>query len=176
MVNKPLATDTPSKAGVIGAFIFWGIAGVLSLLTIAVTQLAGWEWGLRIVMAIIGASIVTVSLRRESERRRREGQSERTPSILDPWTIVHTTAGVVMGAWGIPFPLVALFTIGWEFYEYFVPGFGDTELMANRVSDVLVAWVGWVIVAGIVALLSHTPMPWLPLNLSVVRDAGLHLF
>ncbi|MBI1258152.1 MAG: hypothetical protein GC204_11835 [Chloroflexi bacterium] len=176
MTNKPLARETPSKAGVIGAFVFWGVAGVLSLLTIAVTQLAGWEWGLRLLMVIVGASVVYVSLRRASDRRHRGLDDDRTPTIFDPWTIVHTTAGLVMGAWGIPFPLVALFTVGWEVYEYLVPGFGDTELAANRATDVIVAWVGWLIVAAIVAAVSHTPIPWLPPQQSIVRDAGLHLY
>jgi len=176
MTNKPAATENPSKSGVIGAFIFWGIAGVLSLLTIAVTRLAGWEWDLRAVMVILGAGVVFVSLRRESDRRRRGIHLERTPSVFDPWTIVHTTAGLVMGVWGVPFPLVALFTIGWELYEYLVPGFGDTEIIANRAMDVIVAWVGWIIAAAIVAAISQTPIPWLPSSQSIVRDAGLHLF
>ncbi|MEO8392545.1 MAG: hypothetical protein ABI700_06100 [Chloroflexota bacterium] len=175
MTNQPVATETPSRQGVIGAFVFWGVAGILSLLTIAITQLAGWDWGLRILMVIVGASVVYVSLQRERDRRH-HGIRNPPPSIFDPWTIVHMTAGLVMGAWGVPFPLVALFTIGWELYEHLVPGFGDTEIIANRIMDVAVAWVGWIVVAGIVALLSHTPIPWLPPVQSLARDAGFHLF
>jgi hypothetical protein len=177
MANKVKMLEEPSKAGVIGAFIFWGIAGVLSLLTIAVSQQPGWEWLFRVLMVIAGAVIVFVSLRRESDLKHRGLTAQRIPRIVDSWTLVHTCAGLVMGALGIPFPLVALFTVGWEIYEYVVPGFGDTELMANRMVDIGVAWVGWLVVAGIVALLTKTPIPWLlPSTQSVVRDAALHLF
>jgi hypothetical protein len=69
-------------------------------------------------------------------------------------------AGVVMGAWTVPAPFVVIFTIAWEFFEYFVPGFGDQEIFANRVVDVLVAWAGWFVVAGIIAAATQTPMPW----------------
>jgi hypothetical protein len=37
--------------------------------------------------------------------------------------------------------------------------------------------VGWIIVAGLVALITQTPMPWvLPSQQSLVRNAGLKLF
>ena len=177
MTNKAKVMDEPSKGGVIGACIFWGVAGVLSLLTISVFHLAGWEWLFRGVMVVAGAGIVYFSLRHESSLKRRGLTAARIPKIIDSWTFVHTTAGLVMGALGIPFPLVALFTAGWELYEYLVPGFGDTELMANRIVDIAVAWVGWIIVAGIVAALSQTAIPWLlPSTQSVVRDAVFHLF
>ena len=177
MTNKIKVMDEPSKAGSVGAFIFWGIAGLLSLVTIALSQQPGWEWVFRIGMAVAGAVIVFGSLGRESDLKRRGLTAQRIPKVVDSWTLVHTCAGLVMGAWGIPFPLVALFTVGWEIYEYVVPGFGDTELMTNRVVDIAVAWAGWAIVAGIVSLLTKTPIPWLlPSTQSVVRDAALHLF
>ena len=98
-------------------------------------------------------------------------------TAFDLWTIAHTTAGLVMGIWGMPLPLVVVFTIAWEFFEKYVPGFGDKEIFANRVVDIAVALVGWIVVAGLVALITQTLMPWLlPSQQSLVRDEGLKLF
>src|SRR5262249_48734010 len=145
-------------------------------ITIALRQLPTWEWVSRGAIFLIAAGIVFGSLKRASDRRHR-GIPDNRPGIFDPWTIVHTTAGFFMGVWGVPFPLVAIFTIGWEIFEYLVPGFGDTELIANRAMDVAVAWVGWGIAAGVIGLLSNTPAPLLlPSAQSILRDAGLHLF
>ena len=177
MTRKAAAVEEPSKRGIVGAFVFWGVAGLLALVTIPISGLPGWLWVFRGVMLIVGAGVVYGSLKRASDRRRRGLDKDRVPGIFDAWTIVHTTAGLVMGAWGVPFPLVALLTIGWEFYEYVVPGFGDTEIVANRATDVVVAWVGWIIVAGIVALITQTALPWLlPSAQSLLRGAGLNLF
>ena len=171
-----VSVEEPSRGGAIGAFIFWAIAGTLSLITIALRQLPGWEWIARVLVFLIAAGIVFASLKRASDRRRR-GIPDNPPGIFDPWTIVHTTAGFFMGVWGVPLPLVAIFTVGWEIFEYLVPGFGDNELVANRAMDVIVAWVGWAIAAGAIALITNTPMPLLlPASQSLVRDAGLHLF
>lgn len=176
MTHKAAAREEPSKRGIVGAFVFWGVAGLLTLLTIAIAQQPGWLWIFRGVMVLVGAAVVVVSLRRASDRRHR-GIPDPPPGVFDPWTIVHATAGLVMGALGVPFPLVALFTIGWEFYENAVPGFGDTEIIANRAMDVAVAWVGWIIVGGIVGLITQMPLPWLiPSMQSLVRGAGLKLF
>jgi len=61
-----------------------------------------------------------------------------------------------------------------------VPGFGDKEVFSNRVVDILVAIVGWLVVAGIVSLGTSDPniaIPWLaPADQSLIRDAWLHLF
>ena len=45
---------------------------------------------------------------------------DHTP--FDLWSIVHAGAGIVFGLWSVPFPLVAVFTIAWEYFEWKVPG------------------------------------------------------
>jgi hypothetical protein len=47
---------------------------------------------------------------------------------------------------GYPLLFVLILTIAWEFYEYFFVGFGDKESFINRVTDVGVALVGWLLV------------------------------
>jgi len=47
----------------------------------------------------------------------------------------------------------------WELLEISVPGFGDEKINGNRLVDNLVAWIGWLIAAGISALVSGVPLP-----------------
>jgi hypothetical protein len=117
---------------------------------------------------------------RERENRRSGKGASRDDTAFDLWTIAHTMAGLVMGAWGVPFPLVVIFTVAWEFFEKYVPGFGDKEVFSNRVIDILVAWLGWAAVAWLVSAMTDTPniaIPWLvPAAQSLLRDAWLELF
>lgn len=77
-------------------------------------------------------------------------------------------AGVVMGAWGIPLPLVVIFTIGWEFFEKYGGGIGSNESLDNRIVDVVVALIGWIVFAGITT--QSIGIPWLlPAVQSLVR-------
>jgi hypothetical protein len=62
---------------------------------------------------------------------------------IDRWSIVHCGAGVVMGLYAVPFLVVVLLTVLWELFEMLVPGFGDTEIAANRITDLTLAWAGW---------------------------------
>ncbi len=71
-------------------------------------------------------------------------------TAVDRWTIVHTGAGVVFGAWYLPVWAVLLFTLFWEFFELHVKGFGDREIIQNRVVDVAVALFGWWLVVSVV--------------------------
>jgi hypothetical protein len=144
------------------AVVFWSIAILLSFLTTPLGDVAAWIWALRLIAIAAGVAIAIVLIARDKDIQR-----DSTP--FDYWTIAHTMAGVVMGAWSIPFPLVVIFTIAWEIFEYVVPGFGDTEIFSNRVVDIAVAWAGWIIVAGAVALSTHASMPWLLPGHSVVR-------
>jgi RHS repeat-associated protein len=63
--------------------------------------------------------------------------------LFDRWSLVHTLFGVVMGLWQVPFYVVALLTVSWELFEMKVPGFGQSEINFNRLSDIGVAWLGW---------------------------------
>jgi hypothetical protein len=98
---------------------------------------------------------------------------------FDRWSIIHGGFGVVAGLWGIPFPVVAVITVLWEVFEYVFHGIGEGESFDNRVVDVGIAWVGWILFAGGVSLLdpNKRPMPWLaPARESWARDRWLKLF
>lgn len=79
---------------------------------------------------------------------------------VDRWTIPHAGAGLVFGVWFLPFvvvlPLVAL----WEVFEWLPTGFGQGEIIQNRLVDIGVALVGWLLVTAVVAVITGTPMPW----------------
>ena len=149
----------PTTGGIIGAVVFWVVAIALVLLTTKF-DVPGWVWALRILSVLIGVGIAVGLILREKYRRGQGLPPDTDKSAFDLWTIAHTMAGVVMGTWAVPFPLVALFTIAWEFFEYFVPGFGDQEIFMNRVVDILVAWAGWFALAGIIALATSTSLPF----------------
>lgn len=178
MANRAMTADGgPSAGAIVGAIVFWVVAIFLAFVTAPLQDVPGLVWVFRILL-IIGGVILTVALIvRERSRTARGLPVDRDNTAFDLWTIAHTTVGLVMGAWGVPFPLVVVFTIAWEIFEWQVPGFGDTEIFSNRVVDIAVAWVGWIIVAGLIALITQIEMPWLlPSVLSLVRDAGLKLF
>jgi hypothetical protein len=73
----------------------------------------------------------------------------RDKGKFDPWTVVHTLAGVVFGLWYVPFIYVLITVFWWELFEFTVKGFGDKEVIINRGVDMGVAIVGWLIVVGI---------------------------
>jgi hypothetical protein len=82
--------------------------------------------------------------------------------LADPWwTTIHTLTGVVLGLWLTPLLIVVALTALWELLEIIVPGFGDEEINGNRLVDNLVAWIGWVVAAGMSALVSSQPLPFL---------------
>ena len=182
MASRAAAADSPTTSGIVGAVIFWVVAVLLGLLTAPVEdgKVPTWVWTVRIALIVAGVGYVIWLILREISRRKSGLGASRDDTAFDLWTIAHTTAGLVMGAWGIPFPLVVVFTVAWEFFEKYVPGFGDKEVFSNRVVDILVAIVGWLVVAGIVSLGTSDPniaIPWLaPADQSLVRDAWLHLF
>jgi hypothetical protein len=82
-------------------------------------------------------------------------------TAFDRWTIVHASAGVVMGLFSIPFLLLAILTVCWEIFEILAPGFGEGEVIQNRAVDILVAWVGWLVAAGLIALVTQSELPFL---------------
>lgn len=176
-MRNTTASAGPTTSGIVEAIIFWALAiGLVVLTTAMINQLDG-IWALRIGLALGGVVLAGVLIGREKRRERHGLPLDRDATAFDLWTIAHTVAGMVMGAWGVPFPLVALFTIAWEIFEWLVPGFGESETLKNRVVDIAVAWVGWLIIAAVVAAVAHTAIPWiLPSSESLVRNAGLHLF
>lgn len=112
-----------------------------------------WYVTVRIVFAI-GLAVIVAG------RLIIEGTVSRTPPgappkwdrlLLDPWwTPIHTLTGITLGVWLVPFVVVVIVTVGWELLEISVPGFGDEEITGNRLTDTLVAWIGWLIAALVI--------------------------
>jgi hypothetical protein len=169
-------TTGPTTAAIAEAIAFWVVAVALAVLTSGTNQ-PGWVWALRVITIAAGVGVAGWLIAREKARERRGLPIDRDASPFDLWTIAHTIAGLVMGAWGVPGPLVLVFTIAWEIFEWQVPGFGEGEIPLNRVVDVAVACVGWFVVAGLIAGITGHEMPWLlPAQDSLIRGGGLHLF
>jgi hypothetical protein len=155
----------PSTGGIIGALVYWVVAIVLVILMTPTAGIPGWLWAVRIIVPALGAIYAVCLIIFDSS-------VQRDNTAFDLWTIAHTTAGLAMGLWGVPFWLVAIFTVGWEIFEWQVPGFGDGEIFWNRVVDIAVAWVGWLICAGIVAGAASIPIPFLlPSVGSILRNS-----
>lgn len=82
--------------------------------------------------------------------------------LVDPWwTSIHTITGFALGLWLVPFAVVALCTVCWELLEITVPGFGDEEINGNRLTDIAVAWGGWLVAVGLSAVASSWLLPLL---------------
>jgi hypothetical protein len=81
-------------------------------------------------------------------------------SPMDRWTIPHTGAGLVLGLWLTPLIWVIALVVLWEVFEALPTGFGHEEVISNRLVDIGVALVGWLVVAGIVALINGLSIPW----------------
>jgi cytochrome b561 len=80
--------------------------------------------------------------------------------LVDPyWTPIHFLTGITLGVWLVPLVVVAIATMAWEVLEISVPGFGDEEITGNRLIDILVAWIGWLIAALIIGHLAGVSLP-----------------
>lgn len=79
---------------------------------------------------------------------------------VDRWTIAHTGAGVVFGVWFLPFVLVLALTVLWEVFESLPTGFGQGEIITNRIVDVSVALGAWFLVTVIAGAIAGAPIPW----------------
>jgi hypothetical protein len=78
---------------------------------------------------------------------------------IDRWTIPHTLAGVVFGVWYVPLIFVLILVFLWECFEYSVAGFGDKEVILNRVVDMGVAVGGWLITVFIIMAVKAVGFP-----------------
>ena len=80
---------------------------------------------------------------------------------IDRWSIPHGGAGLVFGVWFIPLIWVVLLIVLWEVFESLPTGFGQGEIITNRLADIGLALVGWLLVTGISAAITGAPMPWI---------------
>jgi hypothetical protein len=174
---KTRLSARPRPAALAGAAIYCLVAMALSLICVPIADQPAWVWALRIVMVFGGIALVVLLVRRVLRLEALGKLPDPEHSPIDHWTLAHAAAGMIIGAWGIPALLGLLFTIGWEIFEYVVPGFGDKEIPSNRLIDLLVAWGGWILIAGLIGLITRAPIPWLlPSIHSLMRGAGLQLF
>lgn len=113
----------------------------------------GWhqvlKWG---ALALLVAAVIFRLILEGTVSKPPPGQPPRwDKQLFDPWwSSIHTLTGVVLGLWLVPFAIAALLTVLWEVFEIAVPGFGDEEINGNRLFDLLLAWVGWFLAAGVV--------------------------
>lgn len=83
----------------------------------------------------------------------------RDSKPFDPWTIIHTFAGVVFGFWYVPLVYVLITVIWWEAFEFSVKGFGEKEVILNRVVDIGVATLAWLVVVIIGLTITGADFP-----------------
>ncbi|MFH8249543.1 hypothetical protein ACH3VR_04155 [Microbacterium sp. B2969] len=138
------------------AALFVGTAGLVCyLLAPSADELPEWARIVRLVG--LGVLVLLIAVRLLLEATVSKTLPGEAPpgdrKFADPWwSTIHTTTGVVLGLWLIPFLVVALLTMLWEVLEISVPGFGDEEINGNRMFDILLAWTGWLVAGLIIAL------------------------
>lgn len=67
---------------------------------------------------------------------------------VDLWSCVHFLAGPIF-AFLMPFVQMFVIVVSWEVLEKYTSGLGEHENRYNRLVDVLVAVIGWGIIAGV---------------------------
>lgn len=88
------------------------------------------------------------------------GQSsdfETDSTCADIWTVIHFLAGPFF-ALLLPHWWTCLVVTGWEILEYFTTGLGDSEIICNRIVDIVVAIIGWWI---IILIFIAKYIPWI---------------
>lgn len=167
VTNRALAANGPSAGTIALTVLFWVVAIVIGFLTAPTSDQPTSVWVIRVVTIVVGIGYVVWLILRE---RSRPADPNRDTRAVDLWTIAHTMAGVVMGAWALPFSLVLIYTVAWEFFEKYTRGIGDEERLDNRIVDVVVALMGWITFAGITTAGTTTDIPWLlPAVQSIIR-------
>jgi hypothetical protein len=78
---------------------------------------------------------------------------------LDRWTIPHTLAGVVFAVWYVPLIYVLFLVFLWECFEFSVTGFGEKEVILNRVVDMGVAVGAWLITVFVIMGVAGVSFP-----------------
>lgn len=92
-------------------------------------------------------------------RLEKAARGEIDTVAFDRWTISHGGAGLVFGIWYMPLLWVAILVVVWEFFEFFVPGFGEKEIILNRLVDIGIALVLWLVVVLIVMAATGAAFP-----------------
>jgi hypothetical protein len=123
-------------------------------------QVKTHTWVIRIAGTVGWLIFAIVLGYRDIVTKKGDGPQDIDKTAFDRWSWVHATAGCMFGLWGVPLLVVAVITIAWEFFEKYVPGFGENEIIWNRVVDVIGAWIGWTIVALVIAAIEGDSVPF----------------
>lgn len=120
-----------------------------------------FTWVLRWVCTAVWLGFAAYLARRDIVHKKAGTNNDIDRVPFDRWSWIHATAGALMGLWLIPFTLTLIITIAWEFFEKFVPGIGESEIFLNRLVDVGVALLGWVVFAFLIVQIEGGGMPFL---------------
>ncbi|MBI2325544.1 MAG: hypothetical protein HYU87_11375 [Chloroflexi bacterium] len=157
--SKRAAGETSSKIpwyGWVGLVVFVVVGLVVVYLTHKPIVSAEVRWAVTIAWIVITVALGIYDFMGVAHAP--AGSIDVRP--VDRWTIPHAGAGLVFGVWFLPFvvvlPLVAL----WEVFEWLPTGFGQTEIIQNRLVDIGVALVGWFLVTLVASIVTGTQMPW----------------
>jgi hypothetical protein len=141
---------TSSKVSAPSAIIFVVVVAAivaLMLLTHGNAVALGIRW---VVTGLWAVAAIILGIR---DFLTDSGSDDRDVTAFDRWTFIHAGGGLVFGVWFLPLWVVLVITVGWEVFEWLVPGFGDKEIFLNRVVDVGSALVCWLLVV-IIAMVS----------------------
>ncbi|UVJ37837.1 hypothetical protein [Arthrobacter sp. CJ23] len=133
---------------------------LLSLMTFD-PKVGTLAWVIRIVGTAVWLGFAGYLGYRDIVQKTGDGPQDIDHVPFDRWSWIHASAGAMLGFWSVPFVLVAVITVAWEFFERYVPGFGEKESFANRVVDVVGAWIGWVLLALLIAWVESDSVPFL---------------
>lgn len=86
-------------------------------------------------------------------------QFETDSVLFDIWTIIHFLSGPFL-ALVLPFIWMFIVLSGWEVFEAFTVGFGETETIGNRIVDVGVGVIGWWILI-LIFKRTRKDIPWI---------------
>ena len=151
-----MADEAPSKIPWYSYLILIGhliISATLVLLTHGSALSLGVRW------AITGPFFALVLGFGFYDHLAKIDESKIDAKPVDRWTIPHTLAGVVFAAWYVPIVYVLMLVFLWECFEFSVKGFGDKEVVLNRVVDMGVAVGGWLITVAIIMGATHAGFP-----------------
>lgn len=162
-MSSSTAAKSPFGVAWSSAILFAVTVAVFVLLGLATfdPEVRAVTWVLRIVGTAAWLVFAGILGYRDIIAKKGDGPTDIDRFSFDRWTWVHATAGCMLALWGVPLPLVAVITIAWEFFEKYVPGFGENEVLWNRVVDVVGAWLGWLLVAALIAVIEGDSLPLL---------------
>ena len=136
---------------ILGFHLIWNVGIILMTKSDVVNSTLRWGVTIAFLALTLALGVYDFFIAKDSATR------DDTP--FDKWTISHTLAGFVFGVWYLPLVFVLITVIWWEAFEFSVTGFGEKEVILNRVVDMGVALAGWLVVVVIAMLISGADFP-----------------